>query len=67
MENVATWGETRYMCADIDNVQIQLCQPSVQHNPKRTFLESHGEGVFHLGFLVDSCDAGEAAGIAAGL
>ena len=59
--------ETIYMCADIDNIQIQLCQPSMRKTPKRKFLDAQGEGVFHLGFLVDDVDQAEAAGRAAGL
>ena len=67
VEDSLAFSETKFMCADIDNMQIQLCQPSMRKNPKRTFLDEHGEGVFHLGFVVDSCDEGEAAGKKAGL
>ncbi|HEX6292912.1 MAG TPA: VOC family protein [Herpetosiphonaceae bacterium] len=67
LQNPLAWGETQYMYTDLDNVQIQLCQPGTHPDPKRTFLETHGEGVFHLGFLVENCDAGEAAGKHAGL
>jgi catechol 2,3-dioxygenase-like lactoylglutathione lyase family enzyme len=50
----------RYKYADIANMQIQLCQPSDGDSPQRRFLETRGEGVYHLGFSVSDCDAGEA-------
>lgn len=40
----------RYRVADLDNVQLQLCQPPEIDCPQRRFLDAHGEGVFHLGF-----------------
>jgi len=40
----------RYRCCDLDNVQIQLCQPPAMDCPQRRFLDAHGEGVYHLGF-----------------
>lgn len=40
----------RYRVADLDNVQLQLCQPPEIDCPQRRFLDVHGEGVFHLGF-----------------
>jgi len=67
VEDVQAQHETIYMCADIDNIQIQLCQPSLRKTPKRNFLDEHGEGVFHLGFVVEDLDQAEAAGRAAGL
>jgi methylmalonyl-CoA/ethylmalonyl-CoA epimerase len=51
----------RYKFADIANVQIQLCEPTVGNTPQKQFLDTHGEGVFHLGFTVPDCDAGESA------
>ncbi len=67
VEDIEAQNETIYMCADIDNIQIQLCQPSLRKTPKRKFLDEHGEGIFHLGFVVDDVDKSEAAGRAAGL
>ncbi len=58
---------TIYKYTDIANVQIQLCQPSELDSPQRRFLDKHGEGVFHLGFDVPDCDAGEDMGRAMGL
>ena len=53
--------------ATLGNVQLQVCQPGMDDSPQRRFLDAHGEGVFHLGFDVADCDAGEAAGHAMGL
>lgn len=50
----------RYKCLDLDNVQIQLCQPTQMDSPQRRFLDAHGEGVYHLGFEVPDCDHAEA-------
>lgn len=49
----------RYRFANIDNVQIQLCQPPMENCPQRQFLKERGEGVYHLGFVVSDCDAAE--------
>jgi methylmalonyl-CoA/ethylmalonyl-CoA epimerase len=40
----------RYKFVNLDNVQLQLCQPPQLDCPQRRFLDTHGEGVFHLGF-----------------
>ena len=51
---------------DLDNVQIQLCQPPELDCPQRRFLDTHGEGVFHLGFeavLNDAVPHAKAAGL----
>lgn len=60
-------AEMRYKCVDLDNIQIQLCQPSPADSPQRRFLGARGEGVYHLGFEVADCAAAEAAGRARGL
>lgn len=39
-----------YRVVNLDNVQLQLCQPPELDCPQRRFLDTHGEGVFHLGF-----------------
>jgi catechol 2,3-dioxygenase-like lactoylglutathione lyase family enzyme len=49
----------RYKCADLHNVQLQLCQPPLRDCPQRRFLDAHGEGVYHLGFEVSDLDAAE--------
>jgi methylmalonyl-CoA/ethylmalonyl-CoA epimerase len=43
----------RYRVVDLDNVQLQLCQPPELDCPQRRFLDERGEGVFHLGFEHD--------------
>ncbi|HEU5266934.1 MAG TPA: VOC family protein [Jatrophihabitans sp.] len=43
----------RYKFVNLDNVQLQLCQPPQLDCPQRRFLETHGEGVFHIGFESD--------------
>ncbi|MFT4266876.1 MAG: VOC family protein [Xenophilus sp.] len=57
----------RYKCLQLDNVEIQLCEPPPGNSPQRRFLEAHGEGVYHLGFEVPDRDAAEAQGRALGL
>jgi methylmalonyl-CoA/ethylmalonyl-CoA epimerase len=52
----------RYKLANLGNVQLQLCQPPELDCPQRRFLDSRGEGVFHIGF---ESDLGEAAAAAA--
>lgn len=58
--NAEASAAMRYKCADLENVQLQLCQPSALDSPQRRFLDTHGEGVYHLGFEVDDCDRAEA-------
>lgn len=57
----------RYKCCDLQNVQIQLCDPGELDSPQRRFLDTRGEGVYHLGFEVADRDAAEAEGRARGL
>lgn len=65
--NEAASKAMRYKCCDLDNVQIQLCEPSALDSPQRRFLDAHGEGVYHLGFEVPDRDAAEARARALGL
>jgi catechol 2,3-dioxygenase-like lactoylglutathione lyase family enzyme len=65
--NTAASKATRYRCVDLGNIQLQLCQPSALDSPQRRFLDSVGEGVYHLGFEVPDRDAAEAEGRALGL
>lgn len=58
---------TRYKWCDLENVQVQLCQPPHLDSPQRHFLDEHGEGVYHLGFEVPDADAAERAGRDLGL
>ena len=65
--NKAASDAMRYKCVQLDNLEIQLCQPGPQDSPQRRFLEGHGEGVYHIGFEVADRDAAEAEGRALGL
>lgn len=47
----------KYRCFDFPNFQLQLCQPSTADSPQRRFLDTFGEGVYHLGFESDDLDA----------
>lgn len=49
----------RYKYANLANVQLQLCAPPEGNTPQRQFLETQGEGIFHLGFSVPDCDEAE--------
>lgn len=44
----------------IGPIQIQLIQPGEGKSLYKDFLESKGEGVYHLGFVVDDVDNSEA-------
>ncbi len=44
----------------IGPLQIQLIQPGEGQSLDRDFLEKRGEGVYHLGFVVDDIDTSEA-------
>jgi methylmalonyl-CoA/ethylmalonyl-CoA epimerase len=51
----------KYKLADVGGVQLQLCQPPELDCPQRRFLDSRGEGVYHIGFESDLDDAAAAA------
>ena len=59
--------DTRIRCAQIGPVQLQLVQPGQGRSIYKDFLETRGEGVFHLGFVVPDIDAAEAEGLRRGL
>lgn len=65
--NKAASDAMRYKCCDLDNVQIQLCDPGELVSPQKRFLDERGEGVYHLGFEVPNRDDAEAQGRALGL
>jgi methylmalonyl-CoA/ethylmalonyl-CoA epimerase len=46
----AAFRQMTYRYVDLDNVQIQLCEPPQLDCPQRRFLDTRGEGVFHIGF-----------------
>jgi methylmalonyl-CoA/ethylmalonyl-CoA epimerase len=59
--------DLRFKCAQVGPIQIQLCQPGEGKSPYKEFLEKKGEGVYHLGFVVDDVDGAEAELKALGL
>ena len=44
---------TRFVFTHIGNLQLQLAQPGKGKSHYKDFLETKGEGVFHIGFEVD--------------
>lgn len=54
-------------CAMIGPVQLQVVQPGEGRSIYKDFLENRGEGVFHLGFVVDDIERSEAEAGAMGL
>jgi 4-hydroxyphenylpyruvate dioxygenase-like putative hemolysin len=50
----------KFKVAQVGDIQIQLCQPGEGKSPYKDFLEKKGEGVYHLGFVVDRVDEAEA-------
>ena len=67
MPDLEGFFETQFKFAQLANVQLLLCQPGTGNTPQRNFLNSHGEGVFHLAFQTPDCDAAEGVAKAAGL
>jgi methylmalonyl-CoA/ethylmalonyl-CoA epimerase len=58
--------QMRYRFVNLDNFQLQLCEPPRLDCPQRRFLDSRGEGVYQLGFESDVDTAvlqGEALGL----
>jgi methylmalonyl-CoA/ethylmalonyl-CoA epimerase len=55
--NPDAFNQMQYRVVNLDNIQLQLCQPPNIDCPQRRFLDSHGDGVFHLGFEHDVSDA----------
>jgi catechol 2,3-dioxygenase-like lactoylglutathione lyase family enzyme len=51
--NPEAFHALRYKFVNLDNVQLQLCQPPELDCPQRRYLDTHGEGVFHIGFESD--------------
>jgi 4-hydroxyphenylpyruvate dioxygenase-like putative hemolysin len=51
----------RFKIAQVGDIQIQLCQPGEGKSPYKDFLEKKGEGIYHLGFVVDDIDDSEAS------
>lgn len=60
-------AKLRYRCCDLENFQLQLCQPGPEDTPQRRFLDERGEGVYHLGFEVADLPGSVATGRELGL
>lgn len=50
---------TRFVYTKIGDLQLQLAQPGDGKTIYKEFLETKGEGVFHIGFEVDDIDAAD--------
>ncbi len=50
---------SRFVYTQIGDLQLQLVQPGEGETIYKEFLETKGEGVFHLGFEVDDIDTVE--------
>jgi len=59
VEDEAGFFGTRFVFTHVGNLQLQLAQPGEGKSHYKDFLETKGEGVFHLGFEVDDVDAAE--------
>jgi methylmalonyl-CoA/ethylmalonyl-CoA epimerase len=57
----------KFKYAAIGPIQLQMCTPGPGGTPQRKFFEKNGEGVFHVGFVVDDVDMGEEDAKARGL
>ena len=51
--------DTRFVYTHIGDLQLQLAQPGEGKTIYKEFLETKGEGVFHIGFEVDDIDVAE--------
>ena len=50
----------RYVQATMGDIELQLVQPSDEFDsPQKRFLDTHGEGVYHIGFVVDDANRAE--------
>ncbi|MFW6105047.1 MAG: VOC family protein [Chloroflexota bacterium] len=56
----STFQKTLIKIAQIGALELQLVQPGEDESIYRSFLEMKGEGVQHLGFVVDDIDREEA-------
>ena len=59
VEDEAGFLSTHFVFTQIGDLQLQLAQPGKGKSHYKDFLESKGEGVFHIGFAVGDIDAAE--------
>ena len=58
--NYDVFMNLRYVQATMGNIELQLVQPSDEFDsPQKRFLDTHGEGVYHIGFAVDDANRAE--------
>jgi catechol 2,3-dioxygenase-like lactoylglutathione lyase family enzyme len=60
------FNQLRYKFVNLENFQLQLCEPPLLDCAQRKFLNTRGEGVFQIGFESDVDSAAE-QGAALGL
>ena len=65
--NLEGFNTLKYKLVQIGDFQLQMCQPSESDSPQKRFLDTHGEGVFHIGFVVDDVNKGEAKAMDLGI
>ena len=65
--DLAAFTGLKFKFVKLGALELQICQPNEENGPHRSFLDTHGEGVFYLGFDVPDCDAAEKVGFAQGL
>jgi catechol 2,3-dioxygenase-like lactoylglutathione lyase family enzyme len=65
--NASAFQKLKYRVCNLPSIRIQLCEPNEEPSPQRAFLDTKGEGIFHLGFEVPDADAAEAAAVDDGL
>lgn len=53
-------GSLKEVLGGMGEVWFQLCQPLRKDTPWQRFLDTKGEGVHHIGFVVDDIEAAEA-------
>ena len=51
-----TEGKAKMAFINLDNITLEFFEPVGSHTAWSDFLESHGEGVHHLGFYVEGLD-----------
>ena len=58
--NREEFEKTRIRCTQIGPVVLQVIDPPPGESEYRRFLDTHGPGIFHLGFEVEDVEAAEA-------
>ena len=49
-------SDYKALAARLGNMQIEIIQPDDKPNPWKGLLDTHGEGIHHIGFQVDDVD-----------